>query len=262
MILGSGWGAQKPTLGARINFSHPLAQNLEFCALFNEQGGAVALDGKGGTSGVFANAPVWSHRAGGGLDFPAAGNVAWAGLPDAPYTGPITLVWRGIIDTGSAFREFANKIPGGGNGSTTNPFEFRTNNAATPITVLVRAGAGVFRVWNGPAITLGAVKQYAVTSTLGTIENIPTFYIDAAAGVAGTSGGGSGAGTDTGPVTGGGAAVNIGQRPDAAVQMDGICTLFLAYSRALHGGELAQLAVTPYAIFNDPALRRHLRVAA
>src|SRR5947207_808988 len=191
-----GWGRRKPPPWARINRSHPLARSLVNFFILNEGGGSTAHDIAGMRPGAFTNAPIWGKVTNNlAVDFPAAGTAYLdAAQPnDAPYTGALSIAWRGVIRTGSAFRHFAGKHLTGGASAT--PFDFRTDNAATPLMVLGRANTN-FNIWNGPATTLNALKTYAVAAPLA-IESAPTFYIDGVP-TAGSAGAQNSTGASTG----------------------------------------------------------------
>ncbi len=152
---------------------------------------------------------------------------------DTKYTGAVTLCTWANIRTGGDLRHFMGKHTG--NGATNNPFDFRTNNSATPVLVLVRSNSD-FRQWNGPAITLLQWKHYCVVAPSGVVTDAPTFYVDGVASL------GSGAGgTGSGAVTGSGAAIRIGARADAAAKMNGVIDEVRIYDRALSAEEIKRL---------------------
>jgi hypothetical protein len=75
---------QKPPLGAKLNFGHPLAAGLRGCWLFNEMAGNKVLDSSGnGIHGTFSN-----------MGAPAAANSGWS---LGPYGGG--LIFDGSNDT-------------------------------------------------------------------------------------------------------------------------------------------------------------------
>ena len=242
----AGQGRTKPPPGTRIDRRHRLAVGLEVAVLPVEGAGTVTQwYGRGAARAVLDSTCGWRRGSDGGpaIDFPAAtaAKIAIAGLPDAPFLGPLTLIWRGTIDTGSGYRQFAGKHAG--NGGVASPFEFRTDNAATPLLTLVVADAsGNITFWVGPAVTLGVCRSYAVVRQKNGANYPVTFYVD---GVPTTAA----AQNWNGDTAGSGADLWIGRRPDGVTQMDGGLELFLAYSRALRPDEMAALAAAPYAPF-------------
>lgn len=251
--LWTGDARVKPPFGSvRVDRGHPLGQGLEFCVLANEAGG-VLHDLVSGRRSTFNDAPTWTTSPQGiMLDLDGTDYAEFADIPDAPFLGALTLVYRGTVDTGGAFRHFAGKHAG--NGASANPFDFRTEDQASPEMTLVRANTDFHR-FGGPTITTTEFHQYAVVAP-GVIESAPTFYIDLTA-----TTGIERAGTGTGAPTGSGAAIRLGRRADGAVQQDGQCHAFYAYSRALTAGEIAWLHAEPYAMLR-PVVRRQYFVAA
>src|SRR3990167_4956320 len=100
----------KPPFGAaEVDWSHPLARGLAFLSIFNESGsGVVDLVTKLGGSPV--NAPFVTPSADGlGVDLSTNGYYKFPISSDAAFTGDISLVWRGLIRTGSNYRQFMQK---------------------------------------------------------------------------------------------------------------------------------------------------------
>lgn len=186
-------------------------------------------------TGTLTNGPTWiTGQIGSAVDFDGTDDyITVTDSSDTKYTGELTLCVWANIDTGGAYRHFVGKHAS--NGSIQNPFDFRTDNAATPLLTLVRANSSD-RPWVGPSVTLGAWKHYCVVAA-ATIETPPIFYVDGVS-TTGTPGlGGSG----TGAATGSGAAIQIGTRADSVVKMDGKIDEVRIYSRMLSANEVAQL---------------------
>ena len=157
-------------------------------------------------------------------------------FPDAPFIGAagLTILWSGIIDTGSGFRDFASKSAG--NGATSSPFCFFTSNDATPVLQVTRA-ALAYNYFGGPSVTLGAYRVYAVRFADQIVTTTPDFFVGGAK-TAGSLIGGAGVGS----VTGSEAEIRIGRRADGAVQMDGACDEVRIYSRALPDALIAEIS--------------------
>jgi hypothetical protein len=167
------------------------------------------------------------------LEFDGANDyVSISDTDDSKYTGSLTLCTWAKIDTGGAYRHFMGKHSS--SGATQNPFDFRTDNAATPKLTLVRANSTNIG-WEGPTVTLGQWKYYCVVAP-ALIQSAPTFYIDGVA-TTGTIASGSG----TGAATGSGAPIVIGLRPDNAVIMDGAMDEVRIYNRELTSNEIVAL---------------------
>ena len=240
----------------RINANHPLNVGLVDLWLFNEVGGSKTynLSNKGNHGTI--NGSVWKPgKFGQALDFD--GTDDYVNIPDADdtkYIGPLTICVWAKIDTGSAYRAFVDKHLT--NGATNNPFDFRTNNAATPLLRFVRANTN-YREFSGPAVTLGVWKFYCVTVSSGLVETVPIFYIDAI-----PTTGSLVFGTVTGAVTGSGAAIRIGLRAATAVKMDGRIDNVRIYRRALSMQEIRWLYQEPFAGIDIPIFKDYWHEAA
>jgi hypothetical protein len=85
-------GFQKPPMGARINWSHPLARGLDLAFVFNEEGSSVATDLVQGRECTLYG--PGAAMANGGLELGAAGGWASVGDYDA-WDGSAT--WSAIV---------------------------------------------------------------------------------------------------------------------------------------------------------------------
>jgi hypothetical protein len=245
----------KPRSGlVQLDRAHPLARGLQFAVLFD--GGGPAVDKVRGFVSVPTNAPtglaVQESGFGAGANFPAAG-TAYHAFPqtataamDAPFTGLLTILWRGVVRVAGSFSDFAHKTQT--NGGSFCPFDLRTDNGTPPKLVLVRSSSAGAGQWTstGPTIVVGTLHNYAVTQAGDGVNTTAAFYIDA------VSSGSSVTGNTNAPV-GAAQAICIGRRLDGAVQMNGICSACYIWSRILPASEIAWLAFEPYAFFKPIA---------
>jgi hypothetical protein len=246
----------KPPFGTvEVDWTHPLSAGLVDLWLFNEGGG---------DAGNLANArhPFTRHGsvgyragvAGPMVDFPGNFNdyFSVAEASDADYTGPLTLLWRGVIRGNGIAKHFVGKHTS--NGATQNPFDFRTEDFTTPL-VLVRSNTN-YAVWDGPSPPLSVLTTVGVTTPSGNIETTPTFYVDGVA----TSGTVAGAGT--GAATGGGYDIRCGVRQDNSIIMDGQCSVLLIAKRAWSQSEMLWFRAEPFALLRPLVRRRYFVPAA
>ena len=248
MILPRHWRSKPPTGAAHIDWGHPLSRGLVFCALFNEGSGISSMDLVRRPMGAFVSAPIWH---GDRLEFDGTDDcVSWANadVPDAPFLGDISLIWRGTIDTAGSYRHFAGKHTVNGT-SGDNPFDFRTNDG-TPLELrLVRGGTEAVPS-TGAQPTVGVEEQYAVTHVPGAVVK---FYVNKntwdSSGTLNFSGAGEAA------------PLRVGSRADDFVRMDGKAKYFYAYSRALSEQEIHALYDNPYQ-FLRPLPQRYWDVPA
>lgn len=251
-----GWGNTKPSCGVPLADSSCLL-GLQFFLNLNEGGGTPHDSRPPGYVWTLNNSPTWASStqrfAGHVMNFPNGGTAFISGLnanyPDAPFLGALTIMWCGMVRTGSAFRAFIGKCAS--NGGVNNPFDFRTDNSATPKLDLVRANAtgAMDNQSDGPAITLNLVQTYCVTAPTD-ISLANSFYIDGKfqASLAPH-------GSQSGAPTGSGNNIDIGRRPDGAVQMDGYCEWCAVWSRQLTATEILRMHVDPFHIFATPRRR-------
>lgn len=132
---------RQPTRPVPIDRSHPLASSLRFFIVFID---GVAIDLQSWAIGTRNGSPVVQASripAGTGtvakLTAGSSDYYEFAHRPEWEITGAISLAWRGIVSTGSAFRHFGGKHSSGG--GSNNPFDFRTTNNAAPQVALVRS---------------------------------------------------------------------------------------------------------------------------
>lgn len=212
-----------------INRDSPQAQGLELAVMFVPPGGIVL------PQGGLANPTIFRGRfepvAGPGIDFNTTdNNYAEIEYPDYPFLtdAGLTVIWTGIVDASGNFRHFTGKHASAG--ATNNPIDFRTNNATTAIHV-VRSHATASRTFSNSTnafYTVGLLQTFAVRFANNLLQTAPDLFIDGEGPYTGSTISGSG----TGAVTGSGAAIRIGRRPDG-VQMDGFCQEVRYYNRAI-----------------------------
>lgn len=244
----------KPVAGIGLDFSHPLAQALVLCVVFNQGAGLTVQDLTGNPRHQFLGSSSgigWlpSPDIGPATDISGTGVWTATAPSDTPFLGDITIVWRGVVDTGGALREFVNKS--GADAATANPFTFYTNTDANPRPRLTRANT-TYRGWITPttgfnAGVLNKVQTFAV-SQVAAIETAPLFYINGMfSGPAVDVGPGAG----TGAPTGSSKDIRIGQAP--SIQMDGKVDFVMIWNRVLTPSEHLWLATEPYTFMLPPA---------
>ena len=185
--------------------------------VIDEQTSGTHADATGNYPGNQVNNEGVAGHIGTGQEFDGDGDYIDIPASDTGFLGELTLsVWANITDNGGGV-QFAGKHLT--NGARNNPFDFRTDSSNR--LVIVRADAGGFKVYEGPTITEGSWKHYAVVLHDNLVETFPTFYID---GVAGTTviGGGNGQGAITGTNTN----IQMGERIDGGADMNGIMDEF------------------------------------
>jgi len=241
---------EKPPYGWEIDWQHPLAQGLAFSIEFLE-GAGEPIDIVHHTGGTPNGSPTWIHHPMGlCVDIDGSDYFSFPHHPNYNLTGHITLIWSGIIDTGSACHHFMGKHTS--NGSSNNPFDFRTNSDASPKLVLVRAPASSldYAIWEGPSIPPGNHHVVAV-SQQEVINSSLTFYVN------GEPSSGSCIQGTASVATGNTESLRIGRRADGAVQMDGKVFFARGYNRILTADEHRWVVAEPYAMFRPkkaPAL--------
>lgn len=234
---------RQPSRPVSIDQTHPLARSLRFFFVFvggvpidlatwmiGTRNGSAAIQG----SGIPAGGGTVAKLASASSDFyEFAHRAEWEILTE------ITLAWRGRINSGSAFRHFVGKHTGGG--GTNCPYDFRTDNAASPKISLVRSSGATFSQFDSiGTIPLNAVAT--VEATKGADLGVtPTFYINGADAGSTTSG-------VSGTATGSAATLRIGRRADGAVQMDGFTEYVVGWGQILSADALREFRQAPYAL--------------
>ncbi len=199
-----------------------------FAIVFWENGGAPIDLVTGQVATVFSGAPTWSMTSDGpASEIDSIDGWQLAHHPSYNLIGEMSIIWRGVIDTGSAFRHFAGKHATGG--GTNNPFDFRTSNAASPKASLTRATAAGANTYAGPVLPLGKLFTIAVSqNTL--VNGDVTFYLDGVPSAGVLTGGASSF------VTGNTEPLLFGRRADGVVQLDGRQSLLCGFQKGVGAG--------------------------
>lgn len=235
---------QQPNLGVGIDWSHWAVADLRFAIILQDGKAWDAITRRYVSSTGEVNGRRLSDAV--GSDFDSTDYFEFTHDSRYALTGELTLFFRGIVDTGSATRHFCGKHLT--NGATVNVFDFRTNADATPLMTLVRANT-LSRNWAGPAVTLGAYANYAVSQS-SAIESTPTFYKNGVP-TTGTNIGGTGTGAPTSDTS----TLRVGRRADGVTQLDGAASLVMGFNKVLSAKQHAELSLHPWQIF-QPAKRK------
>lgn len=238
---------EKPQWPVEIDWTNPLARNLEFFILFDETHAPTDL--VTGQTGVATGGPTKRASPDGpGVGCTTTQYYTFASRPSWNLTGDLTLAWRGIMDGISNYREFCCKTAS--TGATVNPFEFRTTNGSPYGFVLIRANTAN-RNWTSPGSigTMTAGPFYAASVSQGSDISVgPTFYLNGTGGVSiASSGTGTGAPTaDTSPMV-------VARRADGGVTYAGQISLIAGWSRQLTALEHRAIYTTPYQVLAPSA---------
>lgn len=157
----------KPEWGAEPDWSHPLAEGLVGCWLFNEFGDRRAYNpASPRLSASLVNTAGWGGR---GIDLPAAGDYLSCGAETlrSSVTG-FTIVMRGRVDA----------MPSGGYGGFlihrtgtfgTLPCGMHTSDSGTPgrLTGMWRGDATTYLWTGGPVIPTGEEETFLAVSVTG-----------------------------------------------------------------------------------------------
>jgi hypothetical protein len=227
-----------PGANAHVDWSHPLAAGLEFCVVPS----AGINDLARGYVGTISGSPTLSPGplgVAGNLSSGTSDFYEYSGVPDAPFLGPMTMMWVGVMRTASAFRSLVHKHAS--NGGNANPLSYYVGNSASPMTITSsRAASNNRNFETAGCFATNTTNTVVVTHPSGTVTDAPTFYVN------GLVFSGTGAGIGTGAVTGSQAAVRVGRRADGSTQTDGLVHACMLWSRALSANEAAALTADPF----------------
>lgn len=228
-----------PDANARLNRDHPLAAGLAFC--FVPSTGFA--DHASGVRGV--NNGMGSGVGGAGRSATSSddGYAAFSGIPDDAFTGPLTLEWFGVINAGNRYNHFMGKHAG--NGSTANPFDFRTDSSPTPKGVVVRSGGSAAGTSSSLPVGTPVHVVFAFETGIGGGNYVA--YVNGKVDAIWTSGG-------TSAVTGSGADIRVGKRADDFVKLSGSVFAARAWSRQLSTAEVVALYADPFQMFEAPRI--------
>ncbi|MDE2022066.1 MAG: hypothetical protein KGI71_04145, partial [Patescibacteria group bacterium] len=167
-------------------------------------------------------------------------------------TGDLSLLWSGAIATGSGYRSFAFK--GSGNGSTNCPFDFRTDNSATPKVAALRSNATTTTLNLATSVTISLGVSHQVGASLPVGGGLQVVYLD------GASAASSSVGAYT--VTSNSNAMLVGRRADGAVQMNGNTEFVIGWASAFDSGAFAELWAAPYQLVRTLQTRLYFGATA
>lgn len=234
-----------PPKGATVDWSHPLAQGLEFC--FIPAHGVVELArGYSATTGGTIS-DTTSTLGAGRLASTTSGYWSFAGVPDAPFLGDLSVMAVGKRNTASL--NTFGWLGGKDNGSTVNnnalPFTFYISSGASVHTLQVaRGGASTASTWSTSGSGPGG--PYNVNLTFTMLASVPTsmasnatFWVNGESVVISPTGGASGA------PTGSGRPMRIGASSQS-YRSDWIFNIFAVWSRQMSHGDAAALYADPF----------------
>lgn len=218
---------QKPSLGRKINWNHPLAKGLDGCWVFNEKSGDKVFDLSGqGNDGTITGAD-WVPN---GLDFVET-NSDYINCGQVISGYPFTLM--ALVKPSTISQEAILSVSAG--------------NVATYHAILIDANKATARSYDG---TIYDANSDIVVDELYSIVGVWTsassrkLYIN-----------GEFATEDTGTESGiGYTTTKIGVSADSTPwgYFDGLMQYAYIYNRALSPSEIAELHRDPYAMFQQP----------
>lgn len=253
VILPSRWSRQPDGGPVKIDWNHPLAQDLRFFCFPVAPGVMLEVvsqtPGTKGGSAYIGGSGIPEGDGGGMVAKLASGTsdfYSWADNDKHDILGAMTLAWRGALDSTSPGHHFAGKHAG--NGATDNPFDWRTFDSTTTNPTLVRArtsGSPTLGAWNsGSSISTGATTRHTTEVTQGaTLDTTPAFYID-----------GTLTSTTTivaGPASeavGSSTGLRVGRRADAGFQMNGTTEYVAGWARQWPAEALKEFRRYPYSL--------------
>lgn len=244
IVLRSGRYTRKPSLGATVDYSHPLANGLVECVLLNEGGGPprslITRDVAAPTSN-----PSWAAgRAGVGRVYSGGSRDAFTDRAAHSITGAVTVA-AGVLNAEANGTDSWHTLVSRRASTGNSAVEFALNfNSAFAV------GRGIQFFWN----TGGAYQVIGIGNnggnSAGPYQGIPTSLIGTRSsgnvgkiykdGVLGnTSGALSTAGAGTTPLT-------LGACGDGSEPFDGSLYYAYVWNRELSADEVALVAREPY----------------
>ena len=242
-------GTNKPPLGSRVNWGHPLTNGLRVCALINEVAGSACVDIASGRPFLLAYGNK-DRRV--NAIYGASGNTArWQSDVVLNYDNISVMAVVVPYDSSQSFVDIVSR--------------FDASSSPRAFTLGIGGAAGQWRwliVDSGGNKSISSAAGYSVGSPVilvGTANNLNyRFFVN------GQETGTAGATTGLSTSTSGGLAL-LGRLNDggpASTQFKGEIRLTHVWSRALTPTEVAWLAAEPYAFIAPPAPYRKWFVPA
>lgn len=229
-----------PRYGAVVDRSHPLAQGLEFCFVPAVSEHVELARGYPATkSGTPARAATERGPAS-----HTTGSTYWsfAGIPDAPFLGPITLLWVGVTTAAyQTFGMFAQKC-NGTSGNYPIPFLlYRDSQAGSGPTHFVRGSATAQQMDRlpHPAGSPNVMHTYVITAPTS-LSGARSAWVDGAKVTTQTQISG------TGNPTGESATIQVGARAADGLASNAVTNIFAVWSREVSQGEAQALYADPF----------------
>lgn len=216
-----------------MDWSHPIAQGLQF-AFAPGMGTIDLVTGVGATR--VGTTSVTGNRFGVAGTTIASPQSGWRfQIPDAPFLGPISLLWVGRVTTIGGYNSLMSKCVS--SGVTQDPFDWYTETTTGRIT-LYRGNttSGYFQYASG----LAANTDSVVLITSGATNSAPNLWINGAYITAPAQ-----QGAATGNATGGEKPIGVGLRDDTLASAVNVA-LAAAWSRQVSGAEAQALYADPF----------------
>jgi len=242
--IRNGW-LQKPPLGAKLNWAHPLTKGLVGCWLFNEGGGNKAYDLSGYNNHGTLNAMAfpsttlsgWNPgKDGVGLQFDGSSDYVDCGNdPSLNITNAITIeAW--VKTTQTTRGQITAKV---------SAWQFAKRESTHKISIYLY-GITPLR-WEGgdTEINDGVWHHIVATYDANGGANNGNFYLDGVL---------DGQFTSTGNIDVNSNNLAIGNQIFCAHNFNGAIDEVRIYNRALNAEEIKQLYIAPYAMF-EPATK-------
>lgn len=248
-MLNRGWGTTKPMAGARIDWTHPLAQGLIRCYLLNEGAGGIAdlADGNLGMASI-ATPAKW---AGQGINFDTASSGFSLGVRRMPTTtGAMAVRFLTMPDfTGAVTNGILNHRNSTGNNSNVG-FVYYSNVLNCDIS----DNSGNY--WGG---AFGSLHSIAALSTNTRYDAVLTWDANAPLAALYLNGSFQNKLTTAAKIPSVFQNFFIGEDNQNPAGRQGRCIVEYAYvwNRALSAADIAQLAAAPYDFIARPTPRAY-----
>lgn len=254
MLVGRGWGLQKPVLGACLNPSHPLAHGLLGAYLFNEPAGNVAY--ALGVDKHIALTSMTHDVCAQGLGIGGADGNSHAASAVTAYSAVTTAVVRFVRTKTPSTSIYSWPLASHHTtDAVASDWFFYINPSDSKLRIDIPWVAGNV-VSGATALVTGTPYTLAFTRTGSAGSWTYTIYINGKQDGSASTASNPAGNAEANNVLSLSAGQTVGDHSPA-----GVLTLFLRYNRALTPGELAHIHRDPHCMFTPPALQRYTRVA-
>jgi|GEM_PF-6440776 len=248
LLPGAHWGYNKPPRGSQIDRDSPFSRALVWASILDDGSGVRASDISGYKNDAsVSGSTTWGGSTIGGGAHITGGSTNLLKATSVPFTtsGPYSFMFHALLDSG--FNVNVAGLFAAGPASSITSLQVLTNSSGPVLTLSIGIGASNTTGSGTTTIVAGTAYNIAVVYNAG----VGTLYLNGRTEITVSA-------TLSGAATG---EIHIGNNATSAKNVAGVYSVAYAWQRALSLGEVTTLVGEPYALIQQPPLRRFFQMA-